>query len=680
MKIALGVIVIFLYAVRVQAQITEGINSDLAEDVLSLDDIEDEGASFELMDQVLHHPMDLNKATAEELAIPNVLSVQQIEAIVRHRTAHGRFLSVYELQSIPEIDLQSINRIIPFIKVVSASEVIDRSLLKRIANEGENYIAVTTAWTLQRKRGFISNDENAPPFEGSRPRTLLRYRTFRPGDFSVGLTAEKDEGERFRWDINNKQYGFDHTAWHVQLMNKGRVRNVVIGNYQCSFGQGLVFGGALGFGKSAESITGLRRPNIGLVPYTSAYEGGFLHGVGLTYDITPRLSVTMMGSRTNRDGSMNGEDEDASVSSTTSTGLHRTPTEQAKRKTLKENLYGIVVSYKRKTLEIGLTTQHLQYELPIIRKPTLYNQFAFSGTRNTNQSAFFTYTNDNLAFFGEVAHTFNYGTAFTTGALASLSKKFDLSLSYRRYERDYHPFYANAFSEGSSPQNESGIYWGWKYKFNRRFLLAGYFDWFTFPWLRFRTYAPTTGTEWLTRLTWQLSRHSSIYVQIREEEKRRNYSESESNQYVVGPIKKRTFWLNADYTISNALKMRTRVNVSQFHSNGESTKGILIFQDISTSIWKLKCTARYAIFDTDDFDTRLYAYEHDVWMNFSIPAYHGQGTKSYVVLQYKMNRHLTFWLKYSQTRYVDVDSIGSGMDTIKGNLRNDVKFEARLAF
>src|SRR5437868_9579791 len=59
--------------------------------------------------------------------------------------------------------------------------------------------------------------------------------------------------------------------------------------------------------------------------------------------------------------------------------------------------------------------------------------------------------------------------------------------------------YSNAIAESSIPQNESGMYWGWKYSFSKKYSLAGYFDLFSFPWLRYRSYSPTEGSEWLVR-------------------------------------------------------------------------------------------------------------------------------------------------------------------------------------
>ena len=50
----------------------------------------------------------------------------------------------------------------------------------------------------------------------------------------------------------------------------------------------------------------------------------------------------------------------------------------------------------------------------------------------------------------------------------------------------------------------------------------------------------------------------------------------------------------------------------------------------------------------------------------------------YKATDIKFNRQFTCWLRYSHTRFLDRESIGSGVDLIDGNQQNDVKFEIRI--
>lgn len=72
------------------------------------------------------------------------------------------------------------------------------------------------------------------------------------GNYSIGITAEKDAGEQLYWGPSQKHYGFDFVSPHVQLMHRGRLKNLIIGHYQAQVGQGLLLGGNFGFGKGVK--------------------------------------------------------------------------------------------------------------------------------------------------------------------------------------------------------------------------------------------------------------------------------------------------------------------------------------------------------------------------------------------------------------------------------------------
>lgn len=126
--------------------------------------------------------------------------------------------------------------------------------------------------------------------------------------------------------------------------------------------------------------------------------------------------------------------------------------------------------------------------------------------------------------------------------------------------------------------------------------------------------------------------------------------------------------------------MRTRAQFSSFQLNAITTRGSALLQDIQFDLRKIKVTARYAVFDTDDYDNRQYAYENDVLLAYSLPAYHGIGVRRMAMVEYKLNRQISFWLRYANTRYPYEKKIGTGPDTLAGNTKNDVKFQVRISF
>jgi hypothetical protein len=91
-------------------------------------------------------------------------------------------------------------------------------------------------------------------------------------------------------------------------------------------------------------------------------------------------------------------------------------------------------------------------------------------------------------------------------------------------------------------------------------------------------------------------------------------------------------------------------------------------------------TARFAIFDTDGYNSRIYAYENDVLYSFSIPAYYSQGTRFYIIGKYSIGKKVDLWLRYAQTYFTNTTSIGSGLDLINGPTRSDIRAQIRLRF
>jgi hypothetical protein len=103
----------------------------------------------------------------------------------------------------------------------------------------------------------------------------------------------------------------------------------------------------------------------------------------------------------------------------------------------------------------------------------------------------------------------------------------------------------------------------------------------------------------------------------------------------------------------------------------------LIYKQLSSPI---SFAARYALFETDSYYSRIYAYENDVLYAFSIPAYNGRGSRFYISAKYHIARGIDFWLRYAQTFYSDRNEIGSSKEQINGNTKSEIKAQLRLKF
>ncbi|MEQ9302124.1 MAG: helix-hairpin-helix domain-containing protein [Cyclobacteriaceae bacterium] len=666
---------------------------DLERFIEYLFQVQDIDVSYEDLYESLYllytNPINLNTTNAEELASIFLLTPNQINNLLNYQSSYGRLLSIYELQAIPDFDEQTIRNLLPFVSVDDDGIQADnRPLFQRITTEENNYFILRYQRLLEDQKGFTpptfnADGEPSSRYAGSPSKYMGRFRVSHSKDFSLGFTFEKDAGEQFWWDPNSKTYGLDYFSYHLHLQNKGKFKTIALGDYQIQMGQGLVFGAGFSPGKGAESITTVRRGSTGVRPYASVLETGFFRGAASTVTLG-NFEVSGYFSRLYQDASIRNDttfsDLDEFVSSIQDQGFHRTQTEIAAKDRILEFSYGssIVFSGDSKRYQLGANILNTQYSLPLFRRPNNYNQFEFGGNQNLIYSLFGSYLWQNFNLFGEVAQSSSGGIGAVAGFMTSLSKLVDFSMVFRNYQRDFHSFYGNGFGESSRSINEQGVYWGIKIKPSRKIFFSAYYDKFRFPWLRFRTEAPSDGYEYLARFNYRPARSVLLYFQLRQEEKQLTIGPDNSNLNVLETGRKNNYLLNLDYSVNKWFTMKSRVQYSNYDLAGQYTEGIALIQDFNFEFWKMKLSSRFAIFDTDDYENRQYVYERDVLYGFSIPAYNGLGTRNYILLQYNHTRKLNFWIRYAKFNYRGVDSIGSGLDEIDDNTRTEIKVQMRI--
>jgi hypothetical protein len=639
-------------------------------------------------------PLNLNTASAEELRALPLLTEKQVAALLRHRQATGPLVSVYELQAVPGWDVRTIERVGPFVTVASTRpNAVRGTLWQRIKNEENNAVLLRYERVLQQRKGYAPADtfRGRPTLRylGSPDALALRYRVSHAHDFSLGITAEKDAGEPLAWRPGQHQYGPDFVSAHFVLHEQGRLKTLALGDYQLQFGQGLLLSSGLAAGKGAETITNLRRAALGVRPYAALLENTFFRGAAATYQLAPRWEASAFGSRKNIDANTRQSTDslvqfDEFSSSLLLTGLHRTATEIASRQRLSETVGGGHLGYLNASgnLSFGLTAVGTHYGTAFQKRPEPYNQFEFSGHNNLALGAHYSYGWHNLLLFGEGGRSSGGGLGLVNGLLASLGPAVDASVLVRHYDADFHTFYGNALSENTRTINESGLYIGLKVRPLARWEVSAYFDQFRFPWLRYRVSAPSQGQDALLRVAFTPTKTSLLYAQYRARLKPLDLPTSLTGRPVPLPGQqlRHSLMLYCDVQPTTQLGLRTRLQTTYLHSDDSQPwrRGFVLSQDATVQLARrVRLTARYAVFDTDDYDTRQYVFEQDVLYAVSVPALYGQGTRAYAIGQATISRHFTLWLRYADTRYRHQATVGSGLEEIKGAARSEVTAQVR---
>jgi hypothetical protein len=645
-------------------------------------------AIYEVLLQLYLNPIDINRANAEVLASSYLLDPSQISNLIDYREKYGLLISLYELQSVRGFDLKTIEQIIPFLTLGRGSPNQTQTFWKRVTTEEQAYFLLRHRRTWETRKGFTPPDTSSTGkissrYLGDPNEFYLRFRIQHARDFSLGFTLDKDPGEPFTWDAKTARYGFNFFSFHFTKYYVGKWKTIALGDYQAQFGQGLVFGAGYSLGKGAETVPTVRRSSVGILPYTAALEFGFFRGAGLTYQ-SGKWQSSLIASYAPRDGRAVSlldtlSTDDLTISSFNQSGLHRTPSELATKNQFREISLGGNVQFNSGKLQAGTNYLFTKFDLSWQKEPTLYNQFDFVGQSNQVGSIYLNYNWKNFFLFGESAISQSGGKGNVIGFISSLSKEIDFSVLWRKYDKDFHSFYANSFAESTRPVNEQGVYLGIQIKPIPKWKINAYYDFFRFPWLRYRVYAPSKGYEWLGRISFQPNRNLSAFFQIREEQKDRNLSDSGEPglPYQIRPLNKVNGLLSLEYQVSKAFFFRSRILFSRVNFNDQKSSGFMILQDAQYSFSKFRVTGRIALFETDDYDTRLYAFENNVLWTFSIPAFSGQGMRYYLLAQYQINPQITTYFRFSRTSYTDREAISSGLQEIDGSTQSETTFLLR---
>lgn len=700
MKRILCFLVLVLAYMPLQAQDARVADRQLAIDqIIELisENLEAEDLDFttllEDLNYYYEHPLNLNRANAEELERLYLLSEFQIRYLLRHIDYAGRLISIYELQGVDGFDLSTIQAILPFVKV---SDQMDRPVLKwsEIKKEGSHEAFVRWQRVVEEMEGYSAIDDStlaANPnrrYLGSPERILSRYRFRYLNNISVGLTLEKDAGEEFRTD--SLPATFDFYSGHIYFGNYGFVKHAVVGDYQVRFGQGLNFWTGLAFGKSAD-ISSIKRTAREISPYSSADENNFMRGAATTIELG-KFEVTGFYSRKKVDANVlerdtsladNGDQVVAEFSSFQTSGFHRTPGELKDKDAIDEMNTGGHLRYMGDQIQVGFTGVYTKYFGTFNRTPQLYNKFEPTASSYFVGGMDYQVLIRNILAFGEVSQHSDGGTAFLNGAIVSIDPKLDVSIFQRYYQQSYANPRGNAVGESSRNTNEQGIYFGITSKFNSKWTFRGYYDMFSFPWLRFQTSVPSNGNEYLAQLEYKPSRKTLIYARYRFENKLESVTIDERATRSFGTLKRQWVRLNFQYSLSKSLSLRNRIEYTGVRlPEGNFENGWLIYQDLVYKPWRAKYQfkVRYALFDTESYASRIYAYEHDVLYSFSVPAYYHRGSRFYFIAGYDISRWSDITVRVAQTYFSNQDENGSGLNTVDGPTRTEVKVQLRVKF
>ena len=565
--------------------ILEDIYNQLSED----DEILQEDLQEQLMG-IAAHPINLNNTNADELSRLLFLNDEQIDAILLYQYKHT-FRDIYELQLIDCLKDYEIRNLLPFVYVGEEKEE-EKIYFREIFQYANHELTLRT------------DTRNIEDFEGDPMYGKLRYRFNYQNKVQAGISVTrqvndgsiKQEGKR--WDYG----GF------IELRDIGPMKRIVAGNYQASFGYGLVVGSPFKRGKTAY-IQSTSKTDEGVKKYTSVGDSyNYFHGIGTTAKVSNWADVSAFYSlRSDKNNDWN-------------------------------HVVGINTTGRWNRLKVGITAiENIQTMRLEDERQQTSTQAVMGVNARWNQGK--------VDIWGEVAASQNNKWGFASIAGIRYTPIADLNLLaiYRYYSPEFDNIYANTLCSWSKIKDEHGGYLGIEYNRLKNWQLSAFGD------IWKNGYEAIAQADFIPKKDYRM--HMRFRVKSKDEKD--TYSLRWNMIYTVGQ------W-----------KMKTQADGNLVTGKSGWSYGWSLLQDVEYKFIEIPIVLqlRAQAFDAQKWDNRVYIYENDILYAYSIPFVYGLGGRFYVNARYKINDIFSVYLRVSETIY----QYGWAMDHNKKSTRTDV--------
>ena len=618
------------YSLQQAADSISGSGTELGEALEDMTRDVGDSPQADILIDLENDPLDLNRATKEELQqVPEITPLMARNIFLRRLRA--RFKKVDDLLEIEGFNVQLLSRVRKYLTVQSDTE------------RGE-YIVMRSR--SSRRLESVPRDQ---PAESIVSPWKAYYRLLggfghlpiRSGrDAAFGVLMERDEGER-------SANGFSSAFAVLSLFEP--TAKIVIGDFIMEAAQGLVFSRPR-TGSKGNDVTGIVGKNsIGLSPYSSTDETAFFRGIGLSVHAFSLTSAVFYSSKPVH-GAL---DSNGVIAGMYSSGLFRTPAELARRNVAREQVLGLrVSSVSVQGVTVGVTGSVSTFSHPVSLSRTSEDVFRHLSIVGADVS----YTGSQIGFQTEAARDNHGGFGMIGGANLKAASDIDIALLFRHYANGYVQLHASGFAESPGmTMDETGMYIGATAGIARWITIRMYYDQFMYPGGGARIHGSVVGNDFLCAVLLGPFEQNTLTIQYR----RKGKSVLEINSDSLGreirlaaPGVQDNFRVNLVSKPSTGIRMMSRVELVHVGRllSGYSESGVLVFQDVSADLFRMaRIDLRAAFFDTKSYDSRIYEFESELQGTFANPALYGKGIRWYCILRLDLSRNLRLSAKYSRS-------------------------------
>lgn len=607
------------------------IISSIAEE-LADDETDPEAAAiyFEKLYDLIEKPVRINNANESELSRLFFLTDFQVKALADYIHSTGKIISLYEIAGVPGFDRDLTRMISPFISLDAE---------KRVNSEP---VRLKTNLLTSFSARFPSSVTASP---GPPWKSLTRYK-FAAGRFSGSFTAEKDAGEKL---LSGRPPLPDFLSASIAWTGKGIVRKLIAGDIGARFGMGTSINTGLRTGLSLTQ-SGYLSGGDEIKSYTSTDENIFFRGAAAQFQIR-KTSLSFLYSVNRIDATLDTAENgsDLFIETFQRSGLHNTASSLEKKDAVTEYCYILNVSTDFKTFRTGVIWTGSRFSLPVTKTdPQPEDMYDFEGRENITATVYFKAMLGKMLFFGEGSSNLNRKIAVVQGVSFRPSDRLSMNLLYRVYDPGFTSFHGKGLFSSSAGDNVRGFFGNFTFEAARHLFISAGCDLRFYPWLKYRCSAPSAAVTREVRIKFLPSDKLTFEAVYNYRQSMLNRKETygiEKQEYSGGSLIKGS----VRYSPGENLTLLTRIDYKiTWPVRGH---GMLLLQDLCYRFGKIPVSVwfRYCIFKTDNWDSRLYAYENDLLNNFSIPALSGGGNRAYLMVDWRAGTFIDLRIKYGIT-------------------------------
>jgi len=381
----------------------------------------------------------------------------------------------------------------------------------------------------------------------------------------------------------------DNYSYYLHHTSDDLVRNIIIGRYRLSLGQGIAFAPALGFAKSASSTANPVKNYKPIRPHTSTSKMSSQEGIALllgnnNWQVIPYYSSTKL---------------DASIKENKISNIYLYGAVNAESKnSVREKVTGTAFQYLRNGSVYGGYFVRTALDREFLN-PELSHQYHSTGM-------YFRQSVHSILVFGEAAFL-DRKPGFITGLRWGSGKLRNLIL-FRRYSKNIPTRHGNPFSSQSSFNNEQGIYYGLTLKPLRHLTINAFFDVWEHPSPRHFEKMPTVRSEQFVQIVYH---KGSSRIRIRT--RRKDY-----DKYIVFDsigLVRREIRTGNSFDFTCRLNSEVTAGIGFEYLNDKivtpslSSKGILASQMLRWQTDKFSVITQIFVFNSE---ATHYVYEYSV--------------------------------------------------------------------